>query len=386
MGLSKTIWSKPSEYLRTRAPVDPVMFFAPPMVQAMARRFIDGFPGQVTYAVKANPTDEVIENLAAAGLRGYTCGSPFEIDLIRRILPGAVIHYNNPVRARHEIEHALAQGVVSFAVDSETELAKLVDMVKAAGIAAETIEIAVRFKLPVAGAAYNFGAKFGATSEAAAKLLGQVASAGCTASLTFHAGSQCTDPAAWEVYILEAAKISEAAGVTIARLNVGGGFPNHRLSGVIPALADIFAVIDAATTRAFGANRPQLLCEPGRGLCGDAFSLAAQVKAVRDGGHVFLNDGTYGAMAELPQIGVIDRIEVLDAKGQKRQGDLSPRVVFGPTSDAIDRLPGEVALPVDIQEGDYLLIHAMGAYSLVSNSRFNGFGNLRLATVLGLKG
>lgn len=386
MGLSKTIWSKPSEYLRTRAPVDPVMFFAPPMVQAMARRFIDGFPGQVTYAVKANPTDEVIENLAAAGLRGYTCGSPFEIDLIRRILPSAVIHYNNPVRARHEIDHALAQGVVSFAVDSETELAKLVDRVTAAGIAADSIEIAVRFKLPVAGAAYNFGAKFGATSEVAAKLLGQVAAAGCTASLTFHAGSQCTDPAAWEVYILEAAKISEAAGVTIARLNVGGGFPNHRLSGVIPALADIFAVIDAATTRAFGPHRPQLLCEPGRGLCGDAFSLAAQVKAVRDGGHVFLNDGTYGAMAELPQIGVIDRIEVLDAKGERRQSDLSPRVVFGPTSDAIDRLPGEVALPVDIQEGDYVLIHAMGAYSLVSNSRFNGFGNLRLATVLVLKG
>lgn len=386
MGLSKTIWSTPTEYLRTRAPVDPVMFFAPPLVQAMARRFIDGFPGQVTYAVKANPTQEVIENLAAAGVRGYNCASPFEIELIRRTVPGAVIHYNNPVRARHEIKHALAQGVMSFAVDSESELAKLVEEAACAEIAPAAVEIAVRFKLPVAGAAYNFGAKFGATSDMAAKLLAQVKAAGFVPSLTFHAGSQCTDPAAWEVYILEAARIAEAAGVSIAQLNVGGGFPNHRLSGVIPALSDIFAVIDAAATRAFGDNRPRLVCEPGRGLCGDAFSLAAQVKAVRDGGHVFLNDGTYGAMAELPQIGVIDRIEVFDAKGKKRDSEVSPRVVFGPTCDAIDRLPGEVALPVDIEEGDYVLIHAMGAYSLVTNSRFNGFGDLRLATVLALKG
>jgi ornithine decarboxylase len=32
----------------------------------------------------------------------------FEIDLIRRLAPDAAIHYNNPVRARHEIAHAVA--------------------------------------------------------------------------------------------------------------------------------------------------------------------------------------------------------------------------------------------------------------------------------------
>jgi ornithine decarboxylase len=54
----------------------------------------------VTYAVKSNPGEAMVENLAAAGVRGFDCASPFEIDLIRRLAPDAAIHYNNPVRAR----------------------------------------------------------------------------------------------------------------------------------------------------------------------------------------------------------------------------------------------------------------------------------------------
>ena len=377
MGLSKTIWTNPTEFLRVQQPENPVLFFAPTMVQAAARRFIDGFPGMVTYAVKSNPMEEVVENLSAAGVRGYDCASPFEIDLIRRLAPDAAIHYNNPVRARHEIAHAVERSVKSYSVDSQSELAKLIEMVPSEGT-----EISVRFKLPVSGAAYNFGAKFGATAELATDLLKIVADAGFIPSLTFHPGTQCTDPAAWETYILTAADIARDAGVTIARLNVGGGFPNHRLNGLNPALEETFALIDRTATEAFGADRPLLVCEPGRAMCGDAFTLAARVKAVRDDAHIFLNDGVYGAMTELPLIGVIDRIEVLAPTGEKREGDLIPRIVFGPTCDSVDRLPGEVNLPSDIMEGDFVLIHGMGAYSTVTNTRFNGFGELSIATVL----
>ncbi|MDP3264117.1 MAG: type III PLP-dependent enzyme [Tabrizicola sp.] len=380
MGLSKTIWTNPTEYLRNQQPENPVLFFAPSVAQAAARRFIDGFPGMVTYAVKSNPGEAMVENLAAAGIRGYDCASPFEIDLIRRLAPDAAIHYNNPVRARHEIAYAVERGVKSYSVDSKSELAKLIEMVPAEGT-----EISVRFKLPVAGAAYNFGAKFGATSELAVELLREVADAGFIPSLTFHPGTQCTDPAAWEFYIREAAVIAQKAGVTIARLNVGGGFPNHRLNAVVPQIETTFQLIDRVATEAFGADRPLLVCEPGRALCGDAFSLAARVKAVRDDSHVFLNDGVYGTLTELPMIGVIDRMEVLTAEGARRTGPVQPRIVFGPTCDSVDRLPGELPLPADIAEGDYVIWHGMGSYSTVTNTRFNGFGDLQMATVLGLK-
>lgn len=380
MGLSKTIWTNPTEYLRTVSPQNPVLFFAPQALQAMARRFIDGFPGMVTYAVKSNPEEAVIENLVAAGLRGFDVASPFEMQLIRRLAPEAAMHYNNPVRSRAEIAVAVELGVRSYSVDSASELEKLIAMVPAEGT-----EISVRFKLPVAGAAYNFGAKFGATAELATVLLARVAEAGFIPSITFHPGTQCTDPAAWEAYIRTAATIASDAGVTIARLNVGGGFPSHRLHGVMPALDETFALIDRVTTEAFGDNRPMLVCEPGRAICGDAFTLAARVKAVRDDTHVFLNDGVYGALTELPLIGVIDRMTVVTPEGQVRNGPTQPRIVFGPTCDSVDRLPGELPLAADIAEGDFVVVHGMGAYSTVTNTRFNGFGELGMATVLSQK-
>ncbi|MBP9183787.1 MAG: type III PLP-dependent enzyme [Fuscovulum sp.] len=379
MGLSKTIWTNPTEMIRNVQPENPVLFFAPSVAQANARRFIDGFPGMVTYAVKSNPGEEMIENLAAAGIRGYDCASGFEIDLIRRLAPDAAIHYNNPVRARHEIAHAVEKGVKSYSVDSRSELQKLIEMVPAEGT-----EISVRFKLPVAGAAYNFGAKFGATSELAVDLLKTVAAAGFVPSITFHPGTQCTDPHAWESYIREAADIARKAGVTIARLNVGGGFPSHRLSAVVPQLEETFALIDRVATEAFGADRPLLVCEPGRAMCGDAFTLAARVKAIRDDAHVFLNDGVYGTLTELPLIGVIDRMQVVSPEGKLRMAKARDRIVFGPTCDSVDRLPGEIPLPGDMAEGDYIIWHGLGSYSVVTNSRFNGFGDLQMATVLSL--
>ncbi len=380
MGLSKTIWTNPTEFLKNQQPENPVLFFAPAVIQAMARRFLDGFPGLVTYAVKSNPGEEVIENLVAAGVQGFDCASPFEIDLIRRLAPDAAIHYNNPVRSRTEIKFGVDHKVKSWSVDSHSELAKLIDMVPAPGC-----EISVRFKLPVAGAAYNFGAKFGATEDVAVELLKTVASAGFIPSITFHPGTQCTDPAAWASYIRAAAVIASRAGVKIARLNVGGGFPNHRAHGILPQLEATFETIDRVASEAFGDERPALICEPGRGLCGDAFILAARVKAVRDGTHVFLNDGVYGSLFELGQIGIIDRIEVMDAEGHRRTGKVQGRICFGPTCDSVDRLPGDVPFPSDIAEGDYVLVQGMGAYSTVTNSRFNGFGELGRVTVLSAK-
>lgn len=381
MGLSKTIWDTPGEIIRTKAPVHPVVVFAPAALHANARRFLKGFPGLVTFAVKANPDEAVIQNLLAAGLSAFDVASPAEIDLIRRLAPGAALHYHNPVRGRDEIAHAVQAGVKSWSVDAASELEKLIEMVPAVGC-----EISVRFKLPVAGAAYDFGAKFGASPEVASALLRRVAEAGFTPSLTFHPGTQCADALAWDAYIRAAAGIAAQAGVQLARLNVGGGFPSHRMSALTPELETIFAQIERAAAEAFGTCRPQLVCEPGRGLVGDAFALITRVKALRDGVHVFLNDGIYGCLAEAPLMGSVDRIEVFAPTGTPRTAAPLGRVVFGPTCDSIDRLPGEVALPADLAEGDFVVFQGMGAYSCALSTRFNGFGQVEMATALALKG
>lgn len=379
MGLSKTIWAKPSEHLRVNTPDQPVLYFSPAILQATARKFIEGFPGLVTYAVKSNPDETVLSNLSAAGVRGFDVASPAEMDLIRQIAPGAAMHYNNPVRSAEEIAHAVKLGVRSYSVDSFSELDKLIAAVPSAGT-----EISVRFKLPVDGAAYNFGAKFGANREKAAELLRKVVLAGFTPSLTFHPGTQCTDPMAWDSYIRAAANITRDAGVTISRLNVGGGFPSHRVNEITPRLDAIFELIDRVTGEAFGENRPALVCEPGRGMVAESFALATRVKAIRDQEHVFLNDGIYGGLAEMPVIGNINRLEVMSPEGQARTAAALGRIVFGPTCDSLDRLPGEVSLPGDTAEGDYVIFRGLGAYSTVTVTRFNGYGALTIETVCSL--
>ncbi len=398
MGVSHGTWADPVDYLRTAAPFDPVLFLSPPALQAQARRFLDGFPGLVTYAVKANPEEAVITNLAAAGIAGFDVASPEEIALIRRLVPGAALHYNNPVRARHEIVFAVGHDVASYSVDSLGELDKLLAAVPQRRAGGAPVEITARFKLPVPGAAYDFGTKFGATEQLAAVLLRRIAAAGYTPSLTFHPGTQCTDPAAWESYIRAAGRIAAAADVTPARLNVGGGFPSHRVNEQRPALEAIFARIRDVTDAVFGADAPALVCEPGRALVADACAALARVKALRDPGdgtggdgaggdgaaHVFLNDGIYGAFAEMPLMGATDRVAVFSPDGTARRGAPVARVVFGPTCDSVDRLPGDLLLPGDMEEGDFLLMQGMGAYSVVTNTRFNGFGALGVQVVMTL--
>ncbi|WP_294619734.1 type III PLP-dependent enzyme [uncultured Roseovarius sp.] len=366
-------WPDPKAHLMRHAPDEPTLYFCPAILQATARRFQAGFDGLITYAVKANPGEEVLGNLVAAGVRAFDVASPREMYAVRAVCPDAVLHYNNPVRSPEEVAVAIRLGVTSYSVDCASELEKL------SAVPAGT-EVSVRLALPVAGAAYDFGEKFGVGPKAAAELLRKVYEGGFTPALTFHPGTQCDDPAAWGAYIAEAAEVAQMAGVGLARLNVGGGFAAHR-NGDAPDLEAIFVHIRAEVDRCFGADAPDLVCEPGRAMVADAFTLATKVKAVRDGGALFLNDGVYGGLTEVRDIGAPDRISVLGPDGVARGGALANRVVFGPTCDSIDRLPDALPLPGNVAEGDYVLFAGMGAYTRSLTTRFNGYGLSDVVTV-----
>ncbi len=376
MSRQPPIWPGPASYLKCVAPEEPVLFFAPQVLQAQARAFLAGFDGLVTYALKANDAPEVVENLWEAGIRGFDVASPAEISLVRALRPQAALHYNNPVRSPGEIAAARAAGVGSWSVDGAGELRKLM----AADLPRGT-EVSVRLRLPVAGAAYDFGEKFGEDPDAAVGLLRAVARAGFNPAMTFHPGTQCTEPGAWRAYIEACAGVARAAGVGLARLNVGGGFAADR-DGKAPDLEAVFRGISQAVARAFGPGAPALVCEPGRALVAESHVLATRVKALRACGAVFLNDGIYGTLGEaLTALGVVGRIRVLAPDGRPRQGPRLARTVYGPTCDSLDRLPGTVALPADTAEGDYVLFENMGAYSTATATRFNGYGRTRVITV-----
>lgn len=356
--------AQPDQWLRKMLPDEPVVFFDPELLQANARTFIAGFPGLVTYAVKANPRPEVLANLAAAGIRAFDVASPEEMRAVRSVCGSCVLHYNNPVRSLAEVGAAVAYGVSSVSVDAFGELDKLAPLVG--------IEVAVRFRLDVAGGAYDFGSKFGASETEAVELLKAVKARGFVPSLCFHPGTQCERPEAWAHYIEAAGRIARSAGVEILRLNVGGGFASDRGQGT-PNHGAVFAAIEAAARRAFGAAPPALLCEPGRALAAPGVALVLRVKAVRPDGSLVLNDGIYGGLAEWRDMPA-GEMRLVTADGAARATSMAPRVIWGPTCDSLDRLPYPVDLPADVQAGDYIFCPGMGAYSQSIATRFNGYG------------
>ena len=215
-------------------------------------------------------------------------------------------------------------------------------------------------------------------------MLRAVVEMGFTPSMCFHPGTQCNDPQAWVQYVHAAADILRMADVSIKRMNIGGGFavdrgfdaPDHRA---------VFAAVNAALAESFGANAPALLCEPGRAMVADAAVLATRIKGMRNEGRtVFLNDGIYGGLPDLRDMGLSGLVDVVGPDGALRQGQPKPRVVFGPTCDSLDRLPDGLPLPEDAQTGDYLLFGGMGAYSIAMSTAFNGYGLGRVELVSGL--
>ncbi|MEM0978410.1 MAG: type III PLP-dependent enzyme [Pseudomonadota bacterium] len=362
------------DHLTRICPDQPVLYFDPQVLSDTLQRFKRGFDGMTTYAVKANPDPTILQNLAALGIDGFDVASPFEVDLIREIAPQGVMHYNNPVRSVSEIQHAVTAGIRSFAVDRVSELRKLAQHTPIS----ET-EVSIRLKLPVGGAAYDFGDKYGASPKFASALLREASKTGFKVSMTFHPGTQCQSPGTWESYIKTCGTLADACGVELHRLNVGGGFPSRRRRCEGDDLGPVFKHIHQCVAQSF-VSPPELVCEPGRSLVAEACTLAVRAKSI-DEDDVTLNDGVYGGMSEFRDIYPIDRISVLSSDGTRRVGPVGQRPVFGPTCDSLDTIPGGLALPNDMREEDYLLIEGMGAYVIGISSRFNGYGDIALVKV-----
>ncbi|MFO1089874.1 MAG: hypothetical protein U1E46_09910 [Hyphomicrobiales bacterium] len=371
-GLQRSLADGPA-VSRVLHPDEPLYLFSTAALEARAAEFLAGFPGEVAYAVKSNPGAHVLKTLAGAGIEVFDVASVEEMEAVREAAPHALLHYHNPIKSRAEIARArFAFGCSRFAADDEAEIAKIADVVgDAAGI-----EIAIRFRLPSHGAsAHDFSSKFGATPEEAAELLRAVVARGFAPVLTFHPGSQCTDPAAFARHIDVAAEIASVAGVTLAALNVGGGFPWRYRDGVVPALDAYFRVIAETAAAAFEGAEPKLECEPGRGLVAGSTSLLTRVKLVKGKrGEVFVNDGIYGGLMEVAQAPTLAPPHRVIRNGAVVEAtELKPFVVYGPTCDPLDRLPGALMLPADVAEDDFIEFGSLGAYGAATSTCFNGY-------------
>ena len=360
----------------------PIFCFSAAALTARANLFKQGFPGETSFAVKANPSPEVITTLAKAGVKSWDVASVPEMELVHSIQPDAHFHYHNPVKSRREIERAYREfSCRRFVVDCREELAKITDIVGPD----RNIEIAVRLVLPRdrGASAHDFSTKFGAPEHIAIELLKKVKSLGFIPVLTFHPGSQSKDPQTYARHIEAAARIAKQADVQITKLNVGGGFPADYEYSKAPEPDVYFRVIEVARDQYFaGLPLPKLECEPGRGLVAGCMSLLACVKLVcTDGDDIFINDGVYGGLMEYWQVPELKPPVRAIRKGKILDGLVKNWKVFGPTCDPMDVLPHRLDLPTNLQDGDFVEFGMLGAYGISTLTHFNGYGENQVMAV-----
>jgi ornithine decarboxylase len=352
-----------------QGPVNPVTLTRPHAASRAARFFAEKFPGRSMYAVKANPSPDLLQILWDSGITHYDVASIAEVRLVARTLPAATLCFMHPVKAEEAIAEAYhTHGVRVFSLDSMEELEKIVR----ATDEAEDLTLCVRMRVSSDHSKLSLASKFGVAPGESKDLLMAVRQVADALGICFHVGSQAMSPEAYSNAMERVRSAIVEAGVTVDVVDVGGGFPSSYPGMEPPPLERYFATIHRAFESLPISYSAELWAEPGRALCAEYSSLIVRVER-RRGSELYINDGAYGALFDAAHIGWRFPVQL------QREPDSNAKDMefsfYGPTCDDLDHMAGPFLLPADIQAGDYIEIGMLGAYGSAMRTAFNGFGS-----------
>ena len=356
---------------RLLRPTQPVTLVRPHAARRAARFFLSKFPGTSMYAVKANPSADLIRTLWDAGLTHYDVASIAEVRLVREVAPNAVLCFMHPIKPPEAIAEAYHQhGVRVFSLDSIDELDKIVAATSKDGVAATDLTLCVRLRVSSSHSKLSLASKFGVHADEAAPVLMAARQVADSLGICFHVGSQAMSPQAYGDAMAQVRAAIVGAGVTVDIVDVGGGFPSI-YPGMEPGrLEAYFEVIHRAFEALPISYSAELWCEPGRALCAEYSSVLVRVEA-RKGDVLYINDGAYGALFDAAHIDW--RFPVQHVRATPSRARDMEFSFWGPTCDDMDYMRGPFALPADIAAGDYIEIGMLGAYGAAMRTGFNGF-------------
>ena len=360
--------SRGAAAIAKQRPVQPVTLLRPHAARRAARYFVEKFPGRSLYAVKANPSPDLLGILWDAGVTHYDVASIGEIRLVHETLPKAVQCFMHPVKAEEAIAEAYFEhDVRTFSLDTIEELEKIVRATKGA----TDLNLLVRLRVSSEHAKYSLASKFGADPSELKALLMAARQASDALGICFHVGSQAMTPAAYAEAMERVRDAIIEAAVTVDIVDVGGGFPSSYPGMEPPPLEAYFQVIHSTFEALPISYSAELWCEPGRALCAEYASLIVRVEK-RRGNELYINDGAYGALFDAAHVGWRFPVALLrDKPSRAKPVGFS---FYGPTCDDLDHMAGPFELPADVEAGDYVEIGMLGAYGCAMRTGFNGFG------------
>ena len=334
---------------------------------------------QAYYAVKANSNQEIIKTLFDEGA-SFDVASYNEFmqvyAYIRHFEPREKVFYiwdkiifSNTIKDRHTLQKIKKyRPLVTY--DNREELKKIKEHCKTAGLV-------LRLKVPDTGSQVEMSSKFGIEPGEALSIIRESFDAGLEVEgLSFHVGSQCTNFDNYTAALDIAATIlreARACGYPLKIIDMGGGFPAPYDDGV-PRIEKLARIINAECSRLFPAD-VELIAEPGRFMVANAATLVSEIigKARRDGKIFYhINDGVYHTFS-----GVVYDHWIPNFHSFKK-GATEICAVVGPTCDSFDKISLAEELPANLKIADYLYTLNIGAYSIASSTKFNGFAGAKI--------
>ncbi|MEW6261110.1 MAG: diaminopimelate decarboxylase [Thermodesulfobacteriota bacterium] len=341
------------------------------------------FPSTTLHAVavKANPLFRILEAIRAAGA-GLEAASIGELALSTEAgMPPERIVYDSPVKTRSEIRTAL-QTLVHINADSILELDRMADII-ACGSPVRSVGIRINPQVgtgqiamtSVAGTYSKFGEPLLESRDA---LIDRFMRYPWLVGVHVHVGSQGCGP---ELLLSGVKRVLDFAADVRRRtskdririFDIGGGLPvSYHRDGVV---IDMEGYSRALFERFPELQQYRLITEFGRWIHANTAWAASRIEYVKRSGDTRTAMIHVGADMFLRKCYRSDEwhheLTVVDDKGMlKTDRHASPSVVAGPLCFAGDVLARDVHLP-DMAEGDYVLIHDVGAYTFSMWSRYN---------------
>ena len=331
------------------------------------QKSLESLNGIVCFSVKALSNLSILKLLDEHG-SGFDIVSGGELHrCIKAGIDPKKIIFSGVGKSADEIALALKVGILSFNVESESELKRIYQISKSMNLIAP-IGLRVNPDVDAGGHEYiktgKKENKFGISFEKALDIAKEYSNKPELnfLAITCHIGSQILDLKGFKnaaEQMLDLANLLDQIGLEIKIIDMGGGLGVRYIDEETSAPAELMEIYQDV----FSETNKRIFLEPGRSIAANAGILIAKVEYLKSN---FLITDT--AMNDLLRPALYKAnhqvVPLLEQNISHNKVD-----VVGPVCESGDYLAKEAE--VEIKEDEFLAIRTAGAYGFVMSSNYN---------------
>ena len=349
----------------------PSYVYSKKTIEENAKAYVNSFTNTrnlACFAVKSLSNLSILKIIKNAGC-GFDIVSGGELHRVLSIgaEPKKII-FSGVGKTKNEIQQGINSGILSFNVESESELYRIE---KIAGDIESPAPISIRINPDIDSGGHDYittgrkGDKFGISDTRKVIDLCKHAHQSKNlkvVGLACHIGSQILD---LDGFMKSADKIFELAdelanfNISLDFLDLGGGLGISYENEVPPSPLDLISCLEDK----FKNRKERLILEPGRSICANAGVLLTKVEYIKDNFVIvdaamndLLRPSLYKAHHDVCNV-------------EDKQDNLKKWTVVGPVCESSDFLAKNASL--DVHEDDLIAVKNAGAYGFVMASNYN---------------